>query len=94
MFHIRPTSSDRGHHVYVSDGEWAFDFNGWSREDDLLRANADACRHEDSTWDYERVAITGDAIGHFLNRGRRLPDDFPGDVLARAAAFLSRHETP
>lgn len=28
---IRPRHGIAGTHAYVTDGEWAFDFNGWSR---------------------------------------------------------------
>ena len=38
MVHIKPNEGHKGNHVFASNGEWACDRNGWTRESELLYA--------------------------------------------------------
>src|SRR3954469_6792468 len=59
LVHIKPHPSlhDRGDHMYAPDGTWAFDFNGWTLETELLKAHAAACTAKYPGWEYERVVV-------------------------------------
>ena len=37
--YTKPVNKQPGNHMYVSGGTWAFDFNRWSLEKDLLKVN-------------------------------------------------------
>ena len=97
LIHLRPRRGDRGHHVYVTDGHRAFDFNGWTTEENLTRVNRDACRREDPGWACDRVVVDPAAFAAYCRTGGlRGPQEFPGDVVARADRFLelSAYEPP
>jgi hypothetical protein len=55
--HIRPVGGLPGNHVYVTDGFWAFDHNGWTPEEVLLAVNASAYRLKYPGWDYDLVDV-------------------------------------
>lgn len=77
-----------GTHVYVTDGEWAFDFNGWSKESDLLRVNEEAYQTAHEGWTYEKVEPDVDLETFCKDNNHRLPKDFAGDVVARAEEYI------
>ena len=45
MIYLQPNEGFPGNHVYASNGEWAFDHNGWTKESDLLEATEKAYKH-------------------------------------------------
>lgn len=55
LVHIKPTKGTIGHHMFASDGEWAFDFNGWTREEELLKSYVAAYQKEHPGWSYEKI---------------------------------------
>lgn len=59
-------------HVYVCDGTWAFDFAGWTREDDLLAVT------REQSGDIESVLVTSDLTTFCENNDHRRPDQFLG----------------
>jgi hypothetical protein len=91
MVYLRPAKGYGGHHVWASDGNIAFDFNGWSREAELIRANEKACRRDASSWRYalELIPLVNLETA-FRMRRLRAPSQFPGDVLARAEAYIDQ----
>jgi hypothetical protein len=91
MVYLRPVEDYGGHHVWASNGELAIDFNGWCLEAELIRANEEACRAETASWRYALERIPpADLETAFRSRRLRAPSQFPGDVLARAEAYLDQ----
>jgi hypothetical protein len=93
MVYLRPAKGYAGHHVWASNGRIAFDFNGWCLETELLRANEEACRAEAPSWRYSLELIPlADLDEAFQTRRLRAPSQFPGNVLARAEAYIDEAE--
>lgn len=44
MVFIKPAEGFPGNHVYASDSVWAFDHNGWTKEENLLRETQKSLR--------------------------------------------------
>lgn len=86
--YLRPTNSDKGHHVYVTDGRWAFDFNGWTREHVLLSKTAKGCREADPAWSYELIDIDVGLEVFCKKFGHLLPNMFAFDPTDRTDAYL------
>ncbi|OGZ72098.1 MAG: hypothetical protein A2908_04355 [Candidatus Staskawiczbacteria bacterium RIFCSPLOWO2_01_FULL_38_12b] len=76
LIFIRPKNNTKGSHVYVLDGEWAFDFNGWTKEKELLETTQKVCRNIYPTWDYDKIFITEDLENFCKNNNHRLPAYF------------------
>lgn len=57
MAHIKPAEGFTGNHVYASNGKWAFDHNGWTKEKELLATTSKAYRERYPDWEYERIVI-------------------------------------
>lgn len=57
MVHIKPLGGFPGNHAYVSNDEWAFDHNGWTKESELLETTEAAYRAKYPEWEYERIII-------------------------------------
>ena len=87
---LRPRDGLPGTHVYATDGAWAFDFNGWVREADLLAVTAAACRARWPAWDVDRIEVDPvvDLEDFCRAWAHRPPSDFPGDVQERADRYL------
>ena len=90
IVHITPAEGHVGSHVYVTDGLWAFDFNGWSPAGELWVVNADACTADNSAWTGEQVTVTDDLATFCAANNHRLAADFAGDVVARADRFIDQ----
>ena len=78
---IKPRGTMAGLHLYASDGEWAFDFDGWTREAELLDVHSAAYRDLDADWDYDRIVLT-EGLPEFLKHTNDLR---PIGVLPRTA---------
>jgi len=57
MVFIKPVAGFPGNQVYASNGEWAFDHNGWTREDELIVAMEAAYKERFSGWSCEKHII-------------------------------------
>lgn len=87
---VRYLPSQWVNHVYVSDGIRAFDFFGWTTEQELLTASAEA-----TDADMERVEIRELDLETFCRlHNSRPPSGFHGDVWKRAHAYISRFPSP
>jgi hypothetical protein len=80
----------KGSHVYVIDGDWAFDFNGWTLESGLLAETARAYRAIYPSWDYRRIMITSDLETFCKEYYHRPPDKYAHDPTRRALDYLSQ----
>ena len=57
LIYTKPVNKQPGNHMYVSGGTWAFDFNRWSLEKDLLKVNETLAKDRYPNWNYERMVI-------------------------------------
>ena len=57
MVYIKPDKGFTGNHVYATDGNWAFDHNGWTKESDLLAITKEAYEQRYSGWGYTKHVI-------------------------------------
>ena len=57
LIDTKPVNKQPGNHMYVSGGTWAFDFNRWSLEKDLLKVNETFAKDRYPNWNYERIVI-------------------------------------
>ena len=55
--YTKSVNKQPGNHMYVSGGAWAFDFNRWSLEKDLLKVNETFAKDRYPKWNYERIVI-------------------------------------
>jgi hypothetical protein len=90
LVYLRPERNGIGHHVYATDGTWAFDFNGWTREETLLVESTRACRRKDPSWSCRRHVIAQTLEEFCRDFGFRRPDQYVLDPTARADAYLDR----
>lgn len=91
---IQPRPGWKGSHLFATDGTRAFDFNGWSLEADLIKANVEASRIESPAWDYRLVPVTGDFDEFCRSINHRTAELYPGDVEARADRFIDSVKPP
>lgn len=87
---ISPTDGVPGSHVYVSDGQRAFDFNGWTNERFFLEETARRCRARWPGWECELIRIVGSLQEFCFEYRHRLPAAFAFDPIPRADRYLER----
>lgn len=93
LVHLRPHEGFTGSHVYVSDGEWALDFNGWTRQDLFLAETTRRCRARWPGWAFDLIPIH-ETLAEFCAANRhRLPSEYAFDPIPRADAYLARFES-
>lgn len=73
-------------HVYVSNGTWAFDHDGWTLEDELLEVTRAASPEAV----IERTHPTRNLELFCAENNYRLPSQYAFDPLPRANAYLDR----
>ena len=57
LIYAKPVNKQPGNHMYVSGRTWAFDFNRWSLEKDLLKVNETFAKDRYPNWNYECIVI-------------------------------------
>lgn len=88
---LRPRFGAPGLHVFATDGERAFDFNGWSRQADLLAVTAADYGAAHPGWAHDLVPVGHlDIDGFCAAHGHRHPSDFAAVPWARAHRYLDR----
>jgi hypothetical protein len=90
VIHLRPLGGHPGHHVYASDGMWAFDHCGWTPEAELLAVTSADYRRAFPGWRCERIPVRDDIETFCRNNNHRLPAQFPYPPWQRAHAFIAR----
>ena len=96
MIYIKPTAGFTGNHVYVSDGEWAFDHNGWTREVELLRFTEETYKKHYPGWGYGRIEIehTMTSLEEFCEvNNHRLPWQYAYFPWERAYTYINQFES-
>lgn len=95
MIHIKPLKGFSGNHVYASDGQWAFDHNGWTEESVLLEVTETAFKDKYPEWGYERIVIepTASSLEDFCKKNNhRLPWQYAQLPWERAYRFINQFE--
>jgi hypothetical protein len=87
---LRPAGARYVQHVYVSDGTWAFDHDGWTREDELLTVTKTAHEQANPGEAIEQVTLPRDLELYCAENYLRLPSQYAFDPLPRANAYLGR----
>ena len=77
-----------GTHVYVVDGDWAFDASGWVHEKELLEVLESDYKSAHPGWAYKRVVLDQDLETFCINNAHSLSASFAGDVVERAKRYI------
>lgn len=90
LIYIQPPKkfNGAGTHVYALDDEWAFDFNGWSKEDELLKTTKAAYQKKHPGWDYQKIIITDDLETFCKKKFHRPPAYFAYLPWERAYKYI------
>jgi len=83
------TSKSKASHIYVSNDVWAFDFNGWTAEAELLAVTEKA---EQPDWSYDRLIIKDDLETFCKNHHHRNPAYFLHLPWERAYNYIAQFE--
>jgi hypothetical protein len=73
-------------HLFVSDGEWAFDHNGWTPTAELLAAEPDA--------GYSALPVDVDLLTYCARYRHRDRDHFAFDPWDRALRYIAGYPPP
>jgi hypothetical protein len=94
LIYIKPHEGFKGSHMYASDGTWAFDFNGWTLEAELLTEHTSAYQAAFPGWGYNRVVVT-EGLPEFMKHTNDLrpPDYFPELPWRRAYDFINSFDS-
>jgi hypothetical protein len=93
LIYIKPKEGFSGNHVYASNGSWAFDHNGWTKEEELLEATERTYKEKYPGWSYTRIAIepSPNALEIFCkHNNHRLPWQFAYLPWERAYNYIKR----
>lgn len=93
MVYIEPGKGFPGTHVFASNGTWAFDHNGWTKESELLAATKAAYSEKYPGWSYTKHIIEPgmDALGKFCTaNNHRLPWQFAHLPWERAYKYIQQ----
>jgi hypothetical protein len=77
-------------HIYASDGTWAFDFCGWTREADLIASTLAFETRLTPAVRLDRVVIDDSLADLCATHRHRPPQDFSADPRPRARAYLAQ----
>lgn len=92
MVYIKPANGLAGNHVYASNGEWAFDHNGWTKEEELIRITELEYKKKYPGWTYEKIEIeqTMLSLEDFCRENNhRLPWQYAYLPWERAHSYIS-----
>lgn len=95
MVYIKPGEGFAGNHVYASNGEWAFDHNGWTRENELLEITEKSYKERYPGWNYEKYVIenTMTALEDFCKaNNHRLPWQYAYLPWERAYKYIAKFD--
>ncbi len=87
---LRKVGEVHANHVYVSNGVWAFDHDGWTREEELLAVTAAA----EPALPWERLPVDTDIDTFCREHHSRLPRDFARSPWQRAYDYIARFGPP
>ncbi|GGO40016.1 hypothetical protein [Deinococcus humi] len=87
---IRPAPEFRGSHLYVSNGQLAFDAQGYVDEDELLRQHHDALASLQPGWRADVMDVEVCLAEFCAINNHHAPESFPEDVWQRAQRHIAQ----
>jgi hypothetical protein len=89
---IIPSDNFFGNHIYVTNGEIAFDFHGYSARKNLLGHHRKVWSYQHAGWDCVIETVDFDLLSTTdLNQRKMLgPDQYRFDPIPRARSFIER----
>jgi len=95
LIYIRPVDNLPGNHYYASNGIWAFDYNGWTPEEELLSVTRQAYSEKYEGWDFERIVIKEGLPRHIASGDHKLrpPEYFPHLPWERAYKYIQQFDS-
>jgi hypothetical protein len=90
LIYIKPKDGKPGTHVYASNGTWAFDHNGWTKENELLKITSAAYEQRYPGWGYERIVIKDDLETFCRKNNCRQPWQFAHLPWERAYNYIKQ----
>jgi len=98
MIYIKPANGFSGKHVYASNGTWAFDYNGWTKADELFKLIERAYKEKYAGWTCQKIPIEDSmtSLEDFCKANlHRLPWQFAQLPWERAYNYIKQFpETP
>ncbi len=93
---IKPDSDYYGNHIFVTDGEIAFDYHGYCQYDRLVKHHKKIWVQEHSSWSSTIVIVDFDLLNTAsLNlRKMRGPDQYFYNPISRAKSFIDKYDHP
>ncbi len=79
-----------GAHVYIRYGEWIFDHNGWTLEQEMMDTVTAGFRERYPEWDCERIIIDNDIETFCRNNAHKLPWQFAYLPWERAYNYIKK----
>lgn len=89
LVHLHPRRGFPGDHVWVRDGDWAFDFAGWTPEITLVERTTDAYTKLFPGWEFDLQVIADDLDAWCAATNHRGPTQFPELPWDRADRYLA-----
>jgi len=90
LIHVKPKVDYPGNHMYASNGTWAFDFNGWTLEEELLEVSGSTWEQAYPGWRCERIVVKEGLPQYALQSGHRPPEYFPYLPWERAYKYIKQ----
>lgn len=90
---VLPGDGFAGNHIFVTNGVVAFDYHGCSKRLNLLQHHTAAwAKNSDPGWHCTLQRVDFDLLNTAALNARKMlgPDQYAGDPITRAAAFISR----
>jgi hypothetical protein len=81
-----------GCHAYVRQGSWAFDFQGWTLESELLSVTRQDWQDRVPGWDYTTEVVTDDLETFCSKTNHRPPAYFAFLPWARTYNYIAQFE--
>ena len=93
---VTPHKDLEGAHVYVTDGDRAFDYHGFSRREALLAHHRKKWLTRFPDWDADIRVVDFDLLSTSALNQRRMrgPDQYLHDPIPRAVRFIGRYGVP
>ncbi len=91
---IKPDSNFYGNHIFVTNGETAFDYHGYSQYDRLVEHHKKGWLQEYSDWSSRIIKVDFNLLNtHCLNKRKMLgPDQYLHNPISRAKCFIDKFE--
>ncbi len=92
LIFIQPVDGFTGTHMYASNGTWAFDFDGWTLEKELLEVYEAVYKKAYPGWEYDRIVIK-EGLPAYIAAGKhqlRPPEYFAELPWKRAYEYIKQ----